>query len=204
MKKELTALMATAALSGSMAAHADNHIEAPSGTYVNDPAHTRLLWKIEHLGLSNYTARINGVAITLEFDAADPARSAVAARIDPLSIDTGFKGDKDFDAEIATDPKILNAGEFPSIEFTSSAVTMTSATTAEIQGELTLLGITLPVALNAVLSGSTASHPFARVPALGFQATGSFDRTDFGLTFLSGSALGDTIEIEIQTEFIKQ
>ena len=171
---------------------------------MNDPAHTRLLWKIEHLGLSNYTARVNDVAITLEFDAADPAGSSVTASIDPLSVDTGFEGDKDFDAEIATGSNMLNAGEFPSIEFTSTTVNMTSATTAEVKGNLTLLGITLPVTLDATLSGSTAAHPFAKVPALGFSATGSFDRTDFGLTFLSGSGLGDTIEIEIQTEFIKQ
>ena len=121
-----------------------------------------------------------------------------------LSVDTGFAGDKDFDAEISNDPQILNAGKFPSIDFTSSTVEMTSATTAEIQGNLTLLGVTQPVTLSAELSGATISHPFANVPALGFSATARFDRTDFGLTFLSGAGLGDTIAVEIQTEFIKQ
>ena len=43
-----------------------------------------------------------------------------------------------------------------------------------------------------------------KVPAIGFTAEASFDRTDFGLEFLSGPILGDQIDIVIQAEFIKQ
>jgi polyisoprenoid-binding protein YceI len=179
-------------------------VDAPSGNYVNDPGHTRLLWKIDHLGLSNYTARMNSVSIVLQFNAEDIARSSVVATIDPRSVDTGFVGDKDFDAEIASEPAILNASRFPEIRFESTGVTTQGDNRLVVKGELTLLGVTLPVTLNTELLGSMASHPFVEVPALGFQATAVIDRTRFGQDFLSGNGLGDTVEIEIQAEFIKQ
>ncbi len=61
---------ATAALAALLCASAVSaaDVAATTGTYVNDPGHTRLLWRIEHLGLSNYTARFNGVSFTVEFE----------------------------------------------------------------------------------------------------------------------------------------
>ena len=179
-------------------------LEAPSGSYVNDPGHTRFLWRIEHLGLTNYTARINDVNIQLEFDANDVASSSVTAVIDPNSVDTGYVGEEDFDAKISTDENILNVAAHPTIEFTSSTIVKTGPKTIAVTGDLTLLGVTRPVTLDVVFSGSTAEHPFVKVPALGFAATATVDRTEFGLDFLSGSGLGDQLEIEIHAEFIRQ
>lgn len=179
-------------------------LKASSGTYVNDPGHTRFLWRIDHLGLTNYTARINDVDIQLEFDANDVASSSVTAVIDPKSVDTGYVGEEDFDAKIATDESILNATAHPTIEFTSTTIVKTGPKTMAVTGDLTLLGITRPVTLDVVLSGSTDEHPFVNVPALGFAATATVDRTEFGLDFLSGTGLGDQIEIEIHAEFIRQ
>ena len=179
-------------------------VEVPSGSYVNDPNHTRLLMRINHLGLSDYTARFNGVKIALELNAEDINKSRVTATIDPRSVDTGYVGDTDFNGEISDDAKILNASKFPEIRFVSSSVEAKSDSRLLVSGELTLLGVTRPVTLDAKFMGSTREHPFVKVPALGFSATASLDRTDFGQTFLSGVALGDEVTIEIQTEFIKQ
>jgi polyisoprenoid-binding protein YceI len=162
------------------------------------------LWRIEHLGLTNYTARINDVNIQLEFDANDVASSSVTAVIDPNSVDTGYVGEEDFDAKISTDENILNVAAHPTIEFTSSTIVKTGPKTIAVTGDLTLLGVTRPVTLDVVFSGSTAEHPFVKVPALGFAATATVDRTEFGLDFLSGSGLGDQLEIEIHAEFIRQ
>ncbi len=189
--------------SASFAAGLDG-LQAPSGSYVNDPGHTRFLWRIEHLGLTNYTARINDVDIQLEFDADDVKSSSVTAVIDPKSVDTGYVGEEDFDAKISNDESILNAAAHPTIEFASSRVVKTGPETMAVTGNLTLLGVTRPVTLDVTLSGSSAKHPFAKVPALGFAATAVVDRTEFGLDFLSGTGLGDQIQIEIHAEFIRQ
>lgn len=178
-------------------------VDAPSGNYVSDPGHTSLHWGIGHMGLSKYTARVNNVDIALNFDASDIENSTVRATIDPSSVDTGFKGDKDFDAEISS-PLIFNVERHPTIEFVSRRITQTGPTTADIVGDLTLLGVTKRVTLNATYNGSMESHPFVKVPAIGFSAIGTFDRTEFGLDFLSGQGLADDVEIVIETELLKQ
>lgn len=206
-------LIVGAALLGLAACHvaeartdpaATKPIEAPSGVYASDPAHTSLTWKIGHMGLSNYTARMSDVKIALRFDAADVEKSSVSATIGAGSFDTGYPGkDKDFDAEIASD-MIMKAAQFPTITFTSTSVKQTSPTTADINGDLTMMGVTRPVTLSATYNGSMATHPFVKVPAIGFSARTVIDRTEFGNTFLAGSALSDKVEIVIETELLKQ
>lgn len=179
-------------------------LEAPSGAYANDPAHTSLHWKIGHMGLSNYTARVGDVNIALQFDAGNVEKSTVTATINPASFDTGYpRQDKDFNEEIASE-LIMNAAKFPAITFRSTSVERTSPTTANINGDLTMMGVTKPVTLSATYNGSMASHPFVKVPAIGFSAKTVIDRTEFGNTFLSGLALSDKVEILIETELLKQ
>ncbi|MEL7488443.1 MAG: YceI family protein [Pseudomonadota bacterium] len=186
-----------------VAADAKVAVAAPSGSYANDPTHTSLHWKIGHIGLSNYTARMSDVAITLDFNADKIERSSLKASIGAASVDTGYPGDKDFDAEVSGD-MILKSAANPAIEFVSTKIKQTGPSTADITGDLTLAGVTKPVTLQAVYQGSLEAHPFAKVPAIGFSATGEIDRTDFGVDFLSGKGLADTVAIEIQAEFIKQ
>jgi len=202
--------LAGSALSLSMAltsvsapAQAADEPLAPSGSYQNDPTQTSLSWSILHMGLSNYTARLNDVSITLKFDGENPAASSVTAEIDPTSVDTGYPGETDFDGEIANDERFFNAGVFPAIRFESTGVEMTGEDRASITGDLSFLGVTRPVTIDARLIGTMAKHPFAGVPALGFEATTRLDRTDFGLDYLSGRGLGDEVEIVIQAEFLK-
>ena len=211
MKKSVQATLFTAAALGAAAilsapALAEDEkvtVAAPSGTYVNDPGHTSLHWKIGHIGLSTYTARMGEIALALEFDADDFEKSSIQATIGAGSVDTGFPGDKDFDAEIAGD-LILKSADHPTIEFVSTDIEQTGPSTATVTGNLTLAGVTKPVTLAAVYQGSLAAHPFANAPAIGFSATGEFDRTDFGVEFLSGSGVADTVSIEVQAEIIKQ
>lgn len=185
-------------------AAATKPVEAPSGAYANDPAHTSLTWKIGHMGLSNYTARVSDVKIAMQFDAANVEKSTVSATINAASFDTGYPGkDKDFNEEIESD-MIMKAAQFPTITFKSTSVQQTSPTTANINGDLTMMGVTKPVTLAATYNGSMASHPFVKVPAIGFSAKTTIDRTTFGNTFLSGSALSDNVEIVIETELLKK
>lgn len=191
-------------LSASVAA-SDVQVHAPSGAYVSDPAHTSIVWRIGHMGLSNYTARFAEVSINLDFDANEVERSTVTARVDSSSVRTDYPGDdKDFDAEVAYEPAILNARVHPVASFRSTGVTMTGSTTADVEGELTLLGITQPVTLKVTYNGSMAEHPFIKVPALGFSARTTISRSAFGNDFLTGVALADEVELIIETELLRQ
>lgn len=180
-------------------------VEAPSGTYVNDLAHTSVLWKIRHMGLSDYTSRLTGAEIELEFDAQNLENSSVRATLDAASFDAFYPGtDKDFDEEIES-PLIMDAAQYATIKFVSTKVTKTSPKTADISGELTMMGVTKPITLQAIYHGSTSSHPFAKVPAIGFNARATIDRTEFGNTFLAKEGiLGKDVTITIEAEFLKR
>lgn len=180
-------------------------LDIPSGIYVNDPTHTSLHWRIKHMGLSYYTARMNDVSITVDLDTKDVTRSKVSAQIAAGSVDTGYPGtDKSFDDEIANDPRFLRAGKHPQVTFEATRITKIGTNQAIVYGDLTLRGITVPVSLTATLVGTLQSHPFLEKPAVGFSARGTLDRTAFGIDFLSGQGLADQVEIIIQAELIQQ
>ena len=68
----------------------------------------------------------------------------------------------------------------------------------KITGNLTVKGVTKPVVLNAILN-KQGEHPMAKVPAIGFNATTSFDRSAFGIGNYVPN-VGDKITVNITTE----
>lgn len=187
-------------------------INAPAGEYKLDPNHSSMSFTVNHLGLSNYVARFTSYAVTLQLDPANLAASSVVATIDPASVRTDYPGDyraghKDspfnsWDEDLAKSDKFLNSAQHPKIEFRSTRVEQTGRGTARIVGDLTLLGQTHPVTLEATLVGAVAKHPFMGIGALGFSAKGSFQRSAFGMTHLLKPALvGDDVTLEFEGEF---
>lgn len=177
-------------------------IDAPAGTYTLEKTHASLTWQVKHLGLSNYTARFVSFDATINLDPADPTKSTVAVSIDPRSVRTDFPfpEKEDFDKVIAE--RFLKAGDHPKIGFQSTGLTATGATTGKLSGNLTFLGVTKPVTLDVTLNGAMM-HPMRKVPMLGFSATGTFKRSDFGSTDLA-PLIGDEIRLIIETEFEKK
>lgn len=179
-----------------------------AGTYQLDPNHANLDWSIQHLSLSNYTARFNKISAELTLDPANLANSKVTATIDPRSVDTTYSGDyrgthigtpyNSFDEAIAQDSQMLNAGQFPTITFTSTQVEPTGPTTAKVTGDLTFLGQTQSVTLDTTFVGGFGRHPMLGVPAVAFSATGQFRRSEFGMPT---GPLGDMVTIRFDGEF---
>jgi polyisoprenoid-binding protein YceI len=181
---------------------------APAGDYHLDPAHARLMFRVNHLGFSNYTAFFRDFDAQLTFDPVDPQAMVLQARVDPASVETLFPDPGfDFNAVIAG-PQFLDAAQFPEMRFDSTKITLTAPDRAALSGLLTLHGITRPVTLRVTFNGGYGGHPMdpggARV---GFSATGTLFRSDFGIGFgipEPGSSLGvsDAVEIVIEAEFI--
>ena len=194
------ALVATTALAGAAQA-AD--LAIPSGTYATDPTHTSLFWSLNHFGLSQYTARFNTVAATVELDAEVITRSTFTATIAMDSVDTDYPLDNvDFNAELQG-ADWLNAAAHPEATFVSTQIVKTSDTTATIEGDLSFRGVTLPVTLDAELIGALGKHPMVEAPAFGIRAVGTFDRTAFGLATFA-PLVGAEVTIEVNAEFLGQ
>lgn len=213
----LTACALLALAAGSPHSHAANEsnpssttpaaTEAPAGAYTLDRAHASLIFRVNHLGFSNYTARFKRFDAKLQFDPADPAQSRVTAAIDARSIETDFPDPAklDFNALLQNE-QWLNAAQFPEMTFRSTRVELTGANTARLHGELALRGVTRPVTLDAVFNGGYAGHPMDPNARIGFSARGALKRSEFGIAFgvpPAGSTfgVGDAVEIIIEAEF---
>lgn len=176
----------------------------PKGQYVLDKNHASLTWKVDHLGLSNYTARFTKLDATIEFDPLDITKSTLTATVDPTSIETDFPKpeEKDFDAELAKGKDWFNTGAFPSISYKSTKLEKTGEKTGRVHGDLTFLGVTKPLTLNVTFNGSYAKKPFSTDPGMGFSATAVLKRSEWGFdTYIP--TLGDDVTLLIETEFNK-
>ncbi len=187
-------------------------LKSPAGQYKSDPNHSTLEFRVSHLGLADYVLRFTKFEAVLDLKA-NLASSSVTLTVDPTSVRTDYSGDyraahegtpyHSFEEALAQDPKFLNAGQFPTISFRSSKVEQTAPGRLRVTGELTLLGQTHPVTLDATLTGSVAAHPFHQRGALGFTATGALKRSEFGMTHLLTPMVlvGDEVTLRFDGEF---
>lgn len=172
---------------------------APSGNYVSDPAHSSVLWKVNHLGLSNYTARFTKMTAELDWKADQPEQSRIVATIDPTSVRTDFPfpDKEDFDKKIGTSEPFL-AGK--PISFTSTSVKITGTDQGIVTGDLTLRGETHPATIAVTFNGSMAEQPMEKSPKIGFSGILKFKRSEWGLAPKIKSA-GEDVTVVIETEF---
>lgn len=176
--------------------------DMPDGKYVVDLSHASIVWKVSHLGLSNYVARFADFDASIEYDANNVTKSKVVASINPMSIQTAYPNadEKDFDKVLATDKSWFNAGEFASINFESTSIKMTDDKEAIMTGDLTFLGVTQPVTLDVVFNGAMQRQPFSGKPTMGFSATTTIIRSEFGMSKYVPN-IGDSVEVMIEGEF---
>ncbi len=203
MKFAAFVVSAALAIAAATPASAQLAGDAPAGTYKIDPAHASVHFKVSHLGLSSYTARFIRFDATLTIDPTKPDAAKLEATVDPTSLRTDypFADKKDFDKVLIEDAKWLNATVAKSISFKSTGIKMTGPNTADVIGEISLLGVAKPLTLKTTFNGALKEQPFAKKPAMGFSAVGTIKRSDFGMVNLIPS-VGDEVQIVIEAEFL--
>jgi polyisoprenoid-binding protein YceI len=176
--------------------------EMPPGEYKLDLSHASIVWKVSHLGLSNYVARFTEFDAAINYNSSDIEKSQVTVSINPMSIQTAYPNaaEKDFNTVLATEKGWFNAERFTSIEFVSTSIDMTTEKAAVMKGDLTFLGITKGIVLDVVLNGAMTKQPFSGKPTMGFSATTSIVRSQFGMSKYVPS-IGDNVEIMFEGEF---
>jgi polyisoprenoid-binding protein YceI len=195
-------LLASAALLGCAALIAPRVSGAPealrAGAYALDPEHAALLFEVDHLGYSRFIGRFETFDASLDFDPADPAAAQVEALIDIASLDVA----NDAFARTLTGAGWFDADAFPQARFRSTAIEATGAATGRMIGELTLRGVTAPIALDVRFNGG-AQDVLRGGYVVGFSATGAFSRQAFGVDKFEG-VVGDRVTIRIEAEFVRR
>ena len=195
----LLALFFMAGAAGAQSVSADPR-QAPTGPYRMEPNHSLVLFAISHLGVTDYYGRFDRLSGTLGFDSSKPERSTVSIVIDMTSIDVPSQR---LVGELAG-AAVFDAAQFPTATFKSTSIVRTGPTTGKITGDLTIKNVTKPVTLDAVFGGGR-QNPMGSSYALGFHATGTIKRSDFGITGMPwNSMVGDDVKLTIEVMFLQQ
>lgn len=163
-------------------------------SYTIDPTHTATVFSWDHFGFSTPSGNFSDIQGKIVVDNEQPAKSSVNVTIPVSSINTNVKALDDH----LKKADFFDAAKYPNISFKSTKVETQDKKNFKITGDLTIKGVTKPVVLDAVLN-KQAEHPMMKVPAIGFNATTSFDRSAFGLG-ANVPSVGDKITVQITTE----
>ena len=172
---------------------------AQTSTWTSDPNHSEVDFSITHLSVSNVHGRFGHVTATINFNEADVSKSTVNATIDVAGVDTGEEARNNH----LKSPDFFGVDTFPMATFTSTGITR-SGNKLTINGNLTLLGVTKPVVLQA--EGPTGPVPgMDHKPHAGFSATATIKRSDFGIgSKFPAAMVGDDVKLTIELEVVKQ
>ena len=169
----------------------------PAGVYSVDRNHTYLTFSYLHLGYSYPLIRFTSIDGELDLDGNSMEESAVAISIDTNSLDTKLSR---FNTELQS-LQYFNAEDYPKITFTSHAYEPTGDTTGTLTGYLTIKGRTRPATLDVTINNAI-QHPMLDVPVIGFSATGTLLRSDWGLS-RNIPFVADEVNVRIEIEFLQ-
>jgi len=172
--------------------------ELRGGGYVLDKDHASLLFKINHLGFSTFLGGFDDFDASMDFDPENIANSSLEVIVNVSSLDVNLP---EFEEELLGS-NWFDAEQFPqAIYRTTSYVGPGVGEGAHVfQGELTMHGVTAPVALNVKFNGG-GRNVLTRSYTLGFEADTTFKRSDFGVSRFTNFGVGDDITLAINVEF---
>lgn len=168
-----------------------------------DGAHSAVSLSVRHMVISKVRGRFAKWNAKLQLDTADLSRSAVEVEIEAASIETGVA---DRDAHLRS-PDFLDAEKHPTLRYRSRRVEAVSPEHLRVVGDLTIRDVTREVVLD-VEYGGQGKDPWGN-QRVGFTATASLNRKDFGLTWnqaleTGGVLVADRVDVEIELQAIRQ
>jgi polyisoprenoid-binding protein YceI len=173
-----------------------------TGTWAVDPAHSTVEFSVKHLGIATVKGVFREFEGTLEIgDELAAARAAGTVKV--ASVDTN-EPQRD---EHLRSPDFFDAAAHPELTFASTAIRALDDEMFEIDGEITLHGVTRTITLTAEIQG------FERDPwgneRVGLEITGQLKRGDFGMTFNqvlgSGNMLvSDRVKLSLDISAVKE
>ena len=172
--------------------------QVEGGAYVIEPDHTQVLFGVSHIGFPTYYGRFADASGTLGLSTKTPDASRLQVEVPANTISTT----SDKLNETLKGAQWLDTQKYPNITLRSVKVTRTGQDTAQVAGDLTLHGVTKPVTLAIRFIGAGV-NPLAKKYTVGFQATGTIRRSDFGMTTYV-PLVGDQVELTLIGAFERQ
>ena len=174
-----------------------------NNTWVLDPTHSELQFKIKHLMISTVTGQFNKFQGTVETQGDDFQTAKVHFKAEINSISTN-NAQRDEHLKAAD---FFEAEKFPELVFEGKKLEKTGEEEYTLYGTLTMRGISKQLALDVDFGGITTDRWGST--RSGFSVKGKINRQDFGMSFgaiseTGGLLLGDEVKISANVQFVKQ
>ena len=163
--------------------------------YQVDTDHTLVAWTVNHMGLTPLSGAIAASGGTLDIDPSKPTATKVTVTFKIADMSTTVPA---FTKHLLS-ADFFEAEKHPTATFTSTSVEA-NGQKAMIKGDLTIKGITKPVALDAEFFGA-GTNPMSKKLEVGFTATAQIKRSEFGLGFGVPSVTPDYVDLRIAAAF---
>jgi polyisoprenoid-binding protein YceI len=168
--------------------------QVPAGTYNADPVHSTFGFAIRHNGVSTFRGQFEQVDARLK----DGVLTGTAQVESVKTAIPDLKGH-------LLSPDFFNAERTPTITFRSTDIRILDGGEVEVDGELTIRGVTKPVAATGTVAHGTG---ISGAEVVGFDLEATVDRRDYGLSWQAelpkgGEVLGWDVVLEVHLELAK-
>jgi polyisoprenoid-binding protein YceI len=174
-----------------------------------EPGHTAAEFCVRHMMVTNVRGHFKNVQGKLHYDPDRPEETSVSATIDARNL---WTGEPDRDAHLRS-PDFLDVEKYPEITFTGDQVEVLGTHDYQMQGDLTIRGVTRRIAMKVFglgqwptpwWEGGVDKGPKTRA---GFTAKAEINRHDFGVDWNSplsrnGIVVGKIVQITIDAEAV--
>ena len=164
-------------------------------TYNVDPAHTYPSFEADHMGgLSVWRGKFDKSSGTIVLDK-EKSSGTVEITVDASSIDFGHPKLN----EHAKSAEIFDVEKFPTATFKGTLAKFKNGAPTEVQGQFTLHGVTKPLTLT-INQFKCMINPMSKKEVCGADAAGTFNRSDFGVSFGDKYGFKQEVKLQIQVE----
>jgi polyisoprenoid-binding protein YceI len=164
-------------------------------TYNVDPSHTYPSFEADHMGgLSVWRGKFEKSSGTIVLDK-DKASGTVDITVDAASIDFGMPKLN----EHAKSPEIFDVAKFPTATYKGSLTKFKDGAPTEVEGQFTLHGVTKPLTLT-INQFKCMISPMTKKEVCGADASATFNRSDFGVSFGDKYGFKQEVKLQIQIE----
>jgi len=177
-----------------MSTISDIRTTLPAGTWRLDPVHSSVGFSVKHMVVANFRGGFGTFDVTLD-------AQGLRGTVDVASVSVS---EPNLNGHLLS-PDFFDAERNPQLSFASKTIAV-DGDALEIDGELTLKGVTKPVVITGTVSGPV-THPFDGSARIGLELETVIDRTAYGLDWnaplpTGGFAVGNDVKLKAELELV--
>lgn len=173
----------------------ETRTDLPTGTWQVDPVHSTVAFSVKHMLVANFRGGFGTFDVTLD-------ENGLRGTVDISSVDVS---EPNLNGHLLS-PDFFDVERNPQLSFRSTAIRVSDGGELDIDGELSIKGVTKPVKITGTVSGPV-THPFDASSRLGLELETVIDRTAFGLNWnaplpTGGFAVGNDVKLHAELELV--